>query len=488
MINNKTLDIHKIKQFNTDVAEDIKGVYQGLWSFQQVLNSLRFTYRTPKSQYDETDVVAPKEVRSENDYFQRLVANDRTLKIIDFLISELKNKNSVITFPSTFIVSLQTSEISDEGEYLDVLLQRNKEDFSNESFGVFYKNENEIILPELDLMLIVDGQHRLAALKMFYFSILINLELKNLDEFKEETQKVLKSCLKKIAVNEITNLSEIKDIIENFNLCFTLLLDFDIWEQGKVFADVNFNQKPVNRSLYYDIYGSYPNEDKNEIYLLHKWCVKLNTDEDSELKGKINLLGNGNGFISQAFLCDALLPFMRKGGVWYRIANDFTLDRQDDTNNIEKFLKAYFNAISIKFGKKGNPENYFWPSYTDVPRKFDSILLKTTGLGAMIGLIPNVYNIVVNSINSEQKELETKILDIFDSRMTIESLSEIYKGDQLKTQEIERKMSGEYYFSKSKGNFSGGAGKGLQGNLYNELMKDLKFTRAKEKEQFSLFN
>jgi hypothetical protein len=487
MINYKKLKINRINQFNT--KEDyIKGVYHGLWRFNDIINSIRFTYRTPKLEFYENVFSAPKQIRNENDYYQRLVSSERTVKIIDFIITEIKNKDSVITFPSSFIVSLQTFEIEGENEYLEVLNNSSVKKLANENFGVFLINKNEIILPELDLMLIVDGQHRLAAIQVLYNSILVNLGEKKLEEFEEDTQKVIKNCQKKLLINEISDFLDIKTKIENFSLSITLLLDFDIWEQGKVFADVNFNQKPVNRSLYYDIYGSYPNEDKNDIYLLHKWCVKLNSDIDSELKGKINLLGSGKGFISQAFLCDALLPYLRKGGIWYKIANDFTLERQDDTNKIEKFLKAYFNSFAKKYGIDRNSKVYFWPNEDDVPRKFDSILLKTTGLGAVIDLIPNVYNLVAKELDIKSDELENEILKIFDERLTEKRLLEIYQNNPEKLSEINQKLTGELYFSKSNGKFSGGAGKGMQNKLFQELMTDLKFTRLKEKEQFSLFN
>lgn len=492
MIKHNPLQIKKINQFNQFDEFATKGVYLGLWEFHKIINSIRFTYRIPKTDYDENDINPPKKVRDESDYFQRLVADDRTLKIIDFLIYEIKNKNSIVTFPTSFIVSLLTSELNTKKDYIELLNQSKKEDFENENLGVFFdKDLNEIILPEIDLMLIVDGQHRLAALKILYYSIcLLQGDIIPVDTIGS-LEKVIKSCTKKIVSNDLDNadnLIKIRNTIEDFNFCCTILLDFDIWEQGKVFADVNFNQKPVNRSLYYDIYGSFPNEDKNEIFLLHKWCVKLNSDDDSYLKNKINLLGNGKGFISQAFLCDALLPFLRSGGVWYKIANDFTLDRQDSSKTIEKFLKAYFNAISIKFGNKRNPEKYFWPSEKDMPRVFDSILLKTTGLGALIGLIPNFYNLVNQDLNLDLKQLQEKIIKIFDEKLTREELEKIYLGNDEKMALIERKISGDYYFSKSQGGFSGGAGKGLQGKLYKELLKDFNFIRIKEKDQFSLFN
>lgn len=488
MISCNKLKIRKIKQFNIAEIDNVKGVYHGLWRFKDIIKSIRFTYRVPNNDIDINDLTPPKKSTNEKDYFQRLVSNERTLKIIDFLIAELKSEDSVITFPSSFIVSLHTSEIFDLKEYYQAVEYMDGEKIDKEFFGVFFdKDSDEIILPEIDLMLVVDGQHRLAALKVLYYTVLLNLNEELSDNIDEETFKVIKSCQRKLSNSKIDEFNTIKKYIEDFTLSCSLLLDFDIWEQGKVFADVNFNQKPVNRSLYYDIYGSYPNEDKNDIFLLHRWCVLLNSHENSKLRGKINLLGNGNGYISQAFLCDSLLPFMRKGGIWYNIANDFTLERLNDTSKLEKFLIAYFNSISLKFGNKKNGENYFWPDEFDLPRKFDSILLKTTGLGAMIDLIPNIYNLVRKELNNEQEVLENFILNIFNERLTRENLQAIYKDNPTKIEEINRKLTGEYYFSKSKGEFSAGAGKGLRSKLYRELMVDLNFSTIIIENQFSLF-
>jgi len=42
------------------------------------------------------------------------------------------------------------------------------------------------------------------------------------------------------------------------------MMNFDTWEQAQVFAEVNFNQKRVSRSLYYDIYGMNYSEDSTD--------------------------------------------------------------------------------------------------------------------------------------------------------------------------------------------------------------------------------
>lgn len=476
MIKYKKLNIQRINQIQNEATE--KGVYFGLWNFGDIINSLRFTYRVPKLLFDEGNFNPPKSTRNENDYFQRLVSDERTSRIIDFLINEIIKHSSYITFPSTFILSLPLSELEKE-EYLKLLNESDKKDLYSEPFGV-YLDDNQVLLPEIDIMLVVDGQHRLAGLKSLMYAIQEILG-EEIPDDSIEMQKAInyaKKRLDNIKLDDPERLKEIKNMINNFQLCCTILIDFDIYEQGKVFADVNFNQKPVNRSLYYDIYGSFPNVDnKNDIYLLHKWCVNLNSNNNSELKNKFKLLGNGKGYVSQAFFCDSLLPYLRKNGIWFEIANDFTLDRIDDSDKIQDFLEAYFNAIAKKFGAGNNEVTYFWPREDDIASKFNSILLKTTGLGALIKLIPHFYLQINNNSNFKKEEIEVQIYDTLKSKLSKENLEKMYPNSP---KDIEHRQTGAYYFSKDTtiGAFSGGAGKGLQDKLYKELLRDLGFDKT----------
>lgn len=490
MIKYSNLHVRKILQLNIPNAHFKKGVYHGIWEFGKIENSIRFTYRTPKIEYSESYKGSNKSVHDSSEYYQRLVSNERTSKIIDFLIFEIQNNNSLIIFPSTFIVSIPLTEMDSEEEFMSILEKSDKNDFIEENLGVFLTDKNEVILPEIDSLLIVDGQHRLAAIQILVNTLRILIGQKKLTDFDSEIKGALQSCERKIINNNV--LEDYKTILENllkFEISCTLLLDFDIWEQAKVFADVNFNQKSVNRSLYYDIYGSFPNEDKNELFLLHKWCVNLNSKEESRLNNKINLLGSGPGFISQAFLCDALLPYLRKGGIWFKIASDFTLDRKNDTDSIEIFLIAYFNAFAKRFGYENNNQNYYWPyDEKDLPRVFDSILIKTTGLGAIIRLIPNFYGKIKNQMTADLTDIESQIFAILSNRLTFEKLRKIYPYNSVSDTEISKKISGELYFSKSKGKYAGGAGKGMQSSLYKELLKDLQFNEEQKRDKLSLFD
>lgn len=444
------LNVKQIKQFPGKESVQKKGVYNSIIPFKEIVNSLKFTHRqSPTKGNDE-------------DYFQRLTSDDRVFKIIKYLINQSKS-NNFVTFPLNFILSInliEDQEIESESNYINFL---NDNGVDNELKVAFFdKKDNLIVIPENKIILIVDGQHRLAALKYLYYA----LEGKE-DNLQENEINFIKK-IKKTLLTESLDTQNLLFNIKEFEICATILLDFDVYEQAKVFADVNFNQKPVNKSLYYDIYGSFPNEDHNDIYIVHNWCQRLNEDNDSVLKDKIKMLGNGPGFVSQAFLCDELLPLVRKGGIWEKIMNDYVNEREDKTDELLLFIKKYFEGVRDKFIN----EPALWPNQKETASSTNSILLKTTGLAALIKLIPSFYKEYKDS-----SEIEINVKDRFNNiKENLETT------DQNKTE----KISGEYYFSKSKGAFSKGAGKGLQDKLFKELKKDLGF--KDESSQQTLFS
>jgi hypothetical protein len=484
----KEININKINQFSSNENTDEKGVYLALMNVSSILNSIKFTNRIESEELNNTK--QPKKYFSDNtDYYQRLLNDIRTKSLIEFIIIQIKNSLDnnlfIIPFPTSFILSIYKSDIDNLDVYKKSISEyfvekENKNEFNDvfeQNLGVYVEN-NKITFPELDLILVVDGQHRLAALKAIFYTLKrIKGEKLNL-KLNDPIIELLNFTEKKLIEFRFEN-DQILEMFDNFQISCTVLIDFDVWEQGKVFANVNFNQKPVNKSLYYDIFGSFPEPDKNDIYLAHRWCFNLNKDSKSALQGKIKMLGTGEGFISQAFLCDSFIGFLRKGGIWYNIATNFTLDKKDETEKIEKFLISYFRAIAIKFGYKDNGENYFWPSERDSISTFDSILHKTTGLGAMIRLIPFFFKKIENKIDDDIDNITSLISDVFNAHLNIESLKKIHPNET--TALIEKKITGQYYFSKKNGVFSGGAGLGLQMKLYRILAEDFGLEKENDK-------
>lgn len=466
------INLHKINQFGNSTTELKKGVYNAIIPFEKIVRSLKFTHRqSPNKGNDE-------------EYFQRLTSDSRVQDIIQFLIRQSES-NTFISFPLNFILSIDLVEddFKSESDYLLFLDDINIENDNKLSYII----KDELIIPEIDNILIVDGQHRLAALKYLYYGLNFEekTDIKDIDErflnkvvniidkvyesfITDNLHKDSKEDFETIQQYYLKRKKALLQKIKDFTICATLLVDFDIYEQAKVFADVNFNQKPVNKSLYYDIYGSFPNEDHNDIYIVHNWCKRLNEDDDSVLKDKIKMLGSGSGFVSQAFICDEFLALVRKGGVWEEIMNDYINEREDNTEKLLEFIKNYFRGI-FNFYSDTNPR--LWPQNDETAFSTKTIILKTTGLGALIKLIPYFYREYYGN-----KDLVRKVMNRFGN------IKDFIDGN-----DKSRKISGEYYFSKENGEFSKGAGKGLQDKLFKALKNDLGFKdEIKERVLFSL--
>lgn len=409
--------------------------------FVDLINIVKFTSRESKG-YDpfnpEKDVNKVIEEVNKS-YFQRLTNEKRVKNIYSFLLKEINNihnvtKNALGSFPTSIILSLDIDEDFDKPE--DYISFIDKLD-PKEKVGAFYEiNENEIIdliIPNRKISLIVDGQHRLAAIWKLYNDAKSN-QIKIGREYLESKYPRL--------TNEL-----VLESLNKFDFNCTLLIGFDLWEQGKVFADVNFNQKPVNKSLYYDIFGSYPDQEKNDIFLAHMLAMHLNNNSKSIIKGFIKMLGSGPGYFSQAFFVEAILDHFKPVGVWGHMPVDY-LQNGTEYKILPKFFKAYFRTIKNVFSD-------FWPKPEETTsRKYKNILVKTTGMGALLKLINPIYRDLLrqdfdlNTINED--DLVKKMTKIFEKI----------------------KDNGNDYFS-SESPYAGAGSLGLQNKLYKALGQEI---------------
>ena len=212
---------------------------------------------------------------------------------------------------------------------------------------------------------IVDGQHRMMGMMKLYNEI-DQLLIKT-----EEDEYIL-------------------DFLNKYKFNCTILINYDLWEQGQVFVNVNFKQKPVNKSLYYEIFGSEYREaqsdwKRNKIYLAHTMTRMLNERKESPFYHRIKMLGTGQGYVSQAFVVEALQKLFRKDGLWH-FDPDKTDLKGDDTNYFGTELLSFFVVVKRLF------EDY-WPPKDSVK---GTIICKTTGFGAwvrMMGLMRQDENV-----------------------------------------------------------------------------------------------
>lgn len=220
---------------------------------------------------------------------------------------------------------------------------------------------------------------------------------------------------------------------------------------------MNFNQKKVNKSLFYDIYGIVaPDVDggtiprQNEIYLSHQLVKFLNSNDSSPFKGFIKMLGTGKGYVSQAFLVEQFLRHLSPNGIWSDIAEDLKLGSPKKLHNYAASeLSSYLGAIKFNFKD-------YWPDgESDAP----SVLCKTTGIGAIMRFLADLHNNMPDDLSRSLKEKPSDII------FYAELVTYFNKNVKLLSSEGKR-----FFSTGDDGEYNGTGGAGLQVKLYREMV------------------
>jgi hypothetical protein len=232
-------------------------------------------------------------------------------------------------------------------------------------------------------------------------------------------------------------------------------MNFDMWEQAQVFANVNFKQKAVNKSLYYDIYGMEYHEEERDrersaMYVAHQIIKELNGNSKSALCGFIKMLGTGKGYVSQSCLADAMIPsILSEQGIWYV---DFeSVDNVPSYGHMIVEAMSFFNAVAETFPT-------MWPKNGE---KSPSILCKTTGIQVLVRLMGYLHKMNSRSVN---KMIDRNSSDIYineEYQTLIKEYLNLFVARQVEL----------FGLANNGGKFSGTGGKGLVKNLYDELVK-----------------
>lgn len=444
-----------IKPIKVEKLEQLvnKNIFVGKLNITQLSKIIRYTSRkaSEKDPFDENYSNSDEDLL----HYQRLKSSDRAYDIKLFFLKNISNKynyeknriSPLGTFPSSIILSLKTNDdIKSKNEYDKYLLNENE----NLKEYSFVQND-DLYVPLSKQALIVDGQHRIAGLELL-------LEETDWDDIK--LKKSNKSDFQ-LTKSNFPPLDYIKKSVLEFEFIVTFLMDFDPYEQAEIFATVNFNQIKVNKSFYYDIFGS-STRGKSVEKLLHDIVSHLNYKIGSPLYKKIKMLGTGQGYISQSFLVDAFIPHF-KNGTFSFIYVDFQKDGEN-YKLIADFVKTYFEVIFDIYSE-------FMPNNE---KKYGCILLKTTGMGALIKLLPNIFNKI---------KIDNGIKNPFDVLKIEKSILE----EKIKLIFSDVKKSGNTYFG-SDSDFSGGAGKGLQNKLYELILENLGIKKHNNDEnQYTIF-
>lgn len=379
--------------------EKKKSVLVGIVPFKELYNSkIRISYRTEESGADYQRQIEDARVRSIAKYIVRCItANEKG--------------GANLVFPNSIILACPNE---------------------SENPKLFKDGENLTFnIPEQTM--IVDGQHRYSGVKYLY-----DEARRSSSVFGYNSETIIK-------------------YLESFSFGCTILVNYDMWEQAQIFANVNFNQKKVNKSLFYDIYGvSIPLDDantiprQNEIYLAHELVVLLENDTSSAFNGFVKMLGRGSGYVSQSFLVEAFLKHLSAKGIWSD-AVEMLKSGDQRYKYVAHELLAYMAAV--RFTLKS-----IWPE--EIEDKPSSVLCKTTGVGAIISLLKDVH---LAMSNKDVKEMKENAFSPLVYAKTITFFVDFLKPLQ---------PHGETLFA-LKGEFARGAGSGMQNSLYVRMKEIL---------------
>jgi DGQHR domain-containing protein len=150
--------------------------------------------------------------------------------------------------------------------------------------------------------------------------------------------------------------------LEDFTLPVVITLDTTLEQDAEIFVTINGNQRPVSKSLIYDLFGL--SSKRTVERTCHTIIKSLNKDQDSKIRHKVKMLGyrdenSKSATVSQATMVDSLMRLITNNSardnkslnndyplaqldVDKYIFRDYFIREQDEV--IYKILKNYFNA------------------------------------------------------------------------------------------------------------------------------------------------
>lgn len=141
-----------------------------------------------------------------------------------------------------------------------------------------------------------------------------------------------------------------KQEIENTEVLIVLTIELDTKDAASVFLNINTEQRPVPKSLIYDLFGVI-NEDSPNLPLVRAKDIAmyLQKDDSSPYQDFIKLPGakRGVGVIDLSTVVNAVKPLLEDDGA-FRRSNIETLENQVSV------IINYFNAIKVSYSKGGH--------------------------------------------------------------------------------------------------------------------------------------
>lgn len=133
--------------------------------------------------------------------------------------------------------------------------------------------------------------------------------------------------------------------IEEKELLIVLTKNLSTQDAAKIFLNINTEQRPVPKSLVYDLFSDV--KDKNSYEMrLNDLAKRLNDDEESPYYKMIKMPGVGIGKVDLSIVISSLKPYISEGSTFekYNI-NDF--------ESQYKILLNYYSFLRNEYDKQG---------------------------------------------------------------------------------------------------------------------------------------
>jgi DGQHR domain-containing protein len=146
---------------------------------------------------------------------------------------------------------------------------------------------------------------------------------------------------------------------------------------AEIFTRINFFQRPVSKSLVYDLLNFNKDPEFSRYREAHEIATLLNEKIDSPFYSLIKILGTGEGLISQAAFVEAF-------STRYKVMESLKSFKFEEKTDI---IDAYFKAVKQSFPNK-------WANSS-------SILSRTIGFNALVKLL--AFILAKNKISDYKK-------------------------------------------------------------------------------------
>lgn len=227
---------------------------------------------------------------------QRLFSQNRVNDIATFC----EEKSAM--FPTPIIVSAKSNVV----RFYDEKRKPLQDKYTNLEEG-FIEIDRKKISENMLFFSIVDGQHRLAGIEKYF-----------------ETHK--------------------NSEVEDFELAVLIVFDTENYEDAQIFSAINRHQKPVSKSLVYDLYGL--SNDNTVEKFAHELVKEINERQDSLMKNKVKMLGfkTDAQIVSQATLVEQIIPLISDK---IQEDNRLLIDGYIPEENNKLFLRKYLLTYDV---------------------------------------------------------------------------------------------------------------------------------------------